>query len=82
MPRYRIEYDRSGCIGAAICVAADPAHFVLSNEDGKADLVGAQKENDKWVLEWDDINDMKAAADGCPVQVIKILDKETGKQLV
>jgi len=38
MPRYRVEYDRSACIGAASCAVADPVHFVISHKDTKADL--------------------------------------------
>ena len=38
MVTLRIEYDKTGCIGAAACVAVDPLRYKLDST-GKADLL-------------------------------------------
>lgn len=88
-PRYRIEYDREGCIGAGSCAAVDATHFLISDKDGKADLVKSEKTTDVkeekknlFIFETDDITDLKAAAEACPVNVIRIIDKKTGDRVV
>ena len=81
--KYKVVYDREGCIGAAACAAADPKNWIM-NDDGKADLVGGKKEGDNWIkiyemdeADWDAV---KEGAEACPVAVIKIYD-EKGNQL-
>ena len=82
MARYRIIYDRDGCIGAAACAALDPERFEM-NEDGKADLLkGNEKKDGDWILEVDELGDALEAAEACPVNVIKIIDLETGEELI
>lgn len=84
--RYIVEYDRDACIGAGVCAAVDPTYWVLSSEDGKADLKGAVLQKDKWILdvELDDatFQKMMDAATGCPVNVIHVTEKDTNKKLV
>ncbi|MFH1200369.1 MAG: ferredoxin [Candidatus Micrarchaeota archaeon] len=84
--KYIVKYDREGCIGAAACVAADPKDWVLSNEDAKADLASSAKDEatGMFVREIDgaDFAANKLAAQGCPVKVIKIYDKDSGAQVV
>ncbi len=82
MGRYRVEYDKMGCIGAAVCEAQDPANWKIG-PDGKAILVdGAEKEHEIFVKETDDLTEaMKEAAKGCPALVIKVIDTHTGEQL-
>ena len=79
--KYRIEYDREGCIGAAACVAVDPERYVL-NDDGKADLIeGEQQEDGKWRY-WiteDQLERAKEAAEACPVAVIHVYDTDGNK---
>ena len=79
---YRIWYDRPGCIGAAACVAIAPKVWVM-NKDGKADLIGGKQISEsEWELEIDDDLQINIdAAQGCPVNVIKIFDKETGEKI-
>jgi ferredoxin len=71
--KYKIEYDREGCIGAAACCAVSPDNWVM-NEDGKADLL--QKE-----IGEDRLEETKESAEVCPVRVILVKEKATGKQL-
>lgn len=82
---YRIEYDRSNCIGAGICAALNPENFNM-NDDTKADLSGAtlNEKTGMWEKEITEAEyeKMMAAAGGCPVLVIHVIDKETGERLV
>ena len=77
MPKIKIIYDRDNCIGAATCAALAPQYFTIAS-DQKADLAGSKKnkENGKYELEIelseDEIAILRAAANSCPVQVIKL----------
>jgi ferredoxin len=71
--RFEIIYDRDGCIGAASCASISDNWEIA--EDGKANF--KVKEFGEDMLE----TEMKAAK-SCPVHVIHIRDKQTGKQLI
>ena len=71
--KYIIEYEREGCIGAAACCAVSPENWVM-NQDGKADLMHTEIGDDR-------LQENIEAAEVCPVRVIKIKEKKTGKQL-
>jgi ferredoxin len=72
--KYKIEYDREGCIGAGSCVAACPENWEMA-ADNKANF--KQKE----ITEKELKANMDAAA-VCPVNVIHIIDKKTGTKLI
>ena len=85
MAKYLVQYERKGCIGAAVCAAVNADDWVM-NSDGKADLIGGafneatqmfEREIDENQLEV-----MKAAAEGCPAIVIHITNKETGEKII
>ena len=82
--KYKIIYYRNSCIGAATCVIADK-FFEMNPEDGKADLLnGKETEHEIFELEIDE-SFLKEALDGagvCPVNVIHVIDLETGKQII
>ncbi len=87
MQTYRIEYERKGCIGAAVCELVDPDHFSLA-ADGLADLIGGTLVNEEkgmYVLEVeadkDQLDKICMAAQGCPANVIRVYEKETGEQV-
>ncbi len=84
--KYLVEYDRGGCISAAVCVAMNPKYWELDLEDGKANLKGSSlnKETGMWELtiSEDDFPDMKNAAEGCPVIIIHIKNLETGEKII
>ena len=86
MTKYRIEYDKKGCIGAAACVAAAPNFWDILNGDTKAVLKGSRQEGDDiWILEIENPDDFEAnlaAAQVCPVNVIHITNLDTGEKLV
>jgi ferredoxin len=81
--KYLIRYERNSCIGAGVCVVLDDKSFEM-NTDGKADLKPAAKKGDVYEKEIDEseLDDMMKAAEGCPVRVIHIIDKQTGKQVI
>ena len=74
--RFEILYDREGCIGAASCVAVDPINWKLNDADGKADYVK------KTIDSQEELKRAIEAAESCPVVVIHIMDKKTGKNII
>ena len=83
MAKFIIQYDRNACIGAGVCAAVAPDHWVM-NQDGKADLVDAKQVGDgQFELEIDDkdLEVNKQAAEGCPAIVIHIVNKDTGEKI-
>ncbi|HIH05353.1 TPA: ferredoxin [Candidatus Woesearchaeota archaeon] len=82
--KYQIQHDRPNCIGCAACAAIAPDFWTM-HEDGKSDIVGSKKREDGW--EELDIGEKdyqlnREAADSCPVNVIHIVDKETGDRII
>jgi len=86
MGKYKVEYDRPNCIGAGACTTASPKFWKMNyDKDGKADLIGGKQREDGWEeLEIDekDFEEMKAAAELCPVNVIRMKKKETGERII
>lgn len=78
MAKYRVEYDKAGCIGAGMCEVAYSERWTV--KEGKAELKGA-KGNDLRTLEIqeDELEKMKKAAEACPVNVIHIYDEKGEK---
>ena len=85
MGRYKVEYDREGCIGVAACAAVDPDNWEIV-EDGKADLKGGKDNPETKMseieIDEDQLEIFKEAAESCPVNVIHIIDKQTGKRII
>ena len=83
--RYRVEYDREGCIGAAACYAVYKERWVVV-DDGNADLIGADRDAQNikhtLIIGEDELAKMKESAESCPVSVIHIIDEETGERLI
>jgi len=69
--KYTMTIDRSLCIGAATCVALAPRAYTLDTEAKAVFLDTGEEETDESLL---------AAAKGCPVAAISIID-DTGKQI-
>ena len=81
----KMVYDRDGCIGAAACAAINPEDFVM-NDDGKADLVQAKKEGNRFIKvlsvpNQDLLDKIIDSAKGCPVDVIEVWDIKENKKL-
>ena len=87
MAKFRIEYNRDTCIGAAPCTAAAPEYFTVDQGgDGKADLVASTNPTINGpiqILDIEEENLQKAldAAQVCPVKAIKVTNLETGEVL-
>lgn len=83
--KYKVVYTRKECIGAAACTAVAPKFWEIV-ADGKADLLGSvsKENNDVQELEIDeeDLEVMKSAAEACPVTIIHITEKKTGKKVI
>ena len=82
MPKYKIVYDRSNCIGVSSCALLAEEFWKMA-ADTKADLVGAKQTKEGiWEreIEEKDLHKNKEAARNCPVGVIKIFAKD-GKQI-
>ncbi|MEK7157948.1 MAG: ferredoxin [Patescibacteria group bacterium] len=73
MATYKIVYDREGCIGAASCTAVSE-NWELS-DDGKATF-------HKEMITEEELAKEREAAESCPVQVIHIINTETGEQII
>ncbi|MEM3126855.1 MAG: ferredoxin [Candidatus Woesearchaeota archaeon] len=85
--KYKIEYERESCIGAGACTVVSPYLFQMDNEN-KATMIkeGAKKTPKKeeiiLELDQDELEELKQAAEACPVNVIHITDLETGERLI
>ena len=82
--KYQILHDRPNCIGCAACAAVAPDFWTM-HEDGKSDIVGSIKREDEYEeldIEEKDFSVNKEAADACPVNVIHIINKETGEKII
>ena len=86
MPRYKIVFDRDACIGAFACEGVAPK-FWIPAKDGKVDLKNAKKnpQTGKYelIVETEkDFNENLTAAEVCPVTVIKIINLDTGEEII
>ena len=85
MKQYKIIYDRENCIGVAACVAVNPEAWDM-DEFNKAKLLDGNfnEESGKFerIIGEKDLKVNIEAAQVCPVNIIHIIDLETGKELV
>jgi len=74
--KYKIQHDIDGCIGCGACAA-------ISNNWKMVDIKGEEKAKEV-KIEFDDseLENNKEAAESCPVEVIHIIEKNTGKKIV
>jgi ferredoxin len=81
---YVIRHDRNNCIGCGACVSINPNGWEME-EDGKSMCIGARKGKDGMFekdIEEKEFELNKQAADACPVNVIHIVNKKTGQQII
>ena len=83
---YKIEFERTGCIGAAICCAASRKFWVFNDNEQKVDLTNCNHNNEKDIqtsdIEEKDFAENYDAAISCPVNVIHIIDLRNGKKII
>ncbi len=69
----KVIQEKSKCIGCGACTAVCPDWQM--GKDGKAEPKGAKQIGELVILEVKDIRCHQKAADTCPVQCIKIIEK-------
>lgn len=76
MKKFRISHFRKDCIGCGSCKLIAPHTWDMNEEDGMADLKGAEPKNDVQVsdVDIDLLEENKEAAAHCPVSIIRIQD--------
>ncbi len=71
MAKLKITVNKAKCISSGDCVETAPAVFQLDN-DGKSEVINPTGAPDGTIL---------AAARGCPVKAITVINEESGEQL-
>lgn len=71
MAKYKIEINRDECIGDQLCCGEAPETFEMDDED--IAVVTNPEGNDP--------ENIRCAAENCPVDCIKLIDTETGEQV-
>lgn len=83
--KWLVQYDRKGCIGAGTCEAMNPERWKVL-DTMKAELKGSSLNGENQMLELtisdSELEKMRAAAEGCPKNVIHIINKETGEKVI
>lgn len=69
--KFEIQIDREECIGDGACVNEAPETFELDDES-KATLLENSSDDEESIIE---------AAKSCPLDIIVVKDKQTGKQI-
>ena len=89
MSKYKIVYERSGCIGVASCAAVNGEFWVMDQSgDEKADIakgknpITTKEGHQELIIEEKDLAKNIEAAENCPVNVIHIYNMETGEKLI
>ena len=83
LKKFLVTYDLKGCIGAGACEAVDPKHWKVM-ENKKAELKGSKQNGELFELEINELEvvKMKEAAEGCPKNVIHIIDRSNGEKII
>jgi len=87
MSKFRVEIDKNACQGFGACVELCPQFFQLSDADGKSSMEEAKevmKENEvvAEILELDELECVREAAEACPFNAMHIVNLETSEKLI
>jgi len=74
MAKYKIEHDRENCIGCGACASVCPANWSMAKDN--------KSKPKKTDIDDKDLKCNMDAANGCPVNVIHIIETATKKKLV
>jgi ferredoxin len=67
----KVIHERKKCIGCGLCASVCPKFWEMG-DDGKSNLLNGQKNGENYELEVSEAGCNQEAADGCPVQCIKV----------
>lgn len=81
MAKFRVSIDHNVCQGFGACVELC-SKFILSDDDNKSHVEGAKKTENGEVVELDELECHKQAAEACPFNAIHIINLETGEKLI
>lgn len=84
MAKYELQHERPNCIGCSACASVAP-DFWKMNDDGKSDVIGGEAVAEgatKKEIDEKDLPVNKTAAESCPVNVIHLINKETGQKII
>ncbi|MGM5485076.1 MAG: ferredoxin [Nanobdellota archaeon] len=84
MAKYKISFDRNGCIGCGACASINEEFWEMSS-DGKSNLIKSKNKEDgsqEKEIEEKDLAPNKEAAESCPVNVIHIKDLESDEKII
>lgn len=73
-----VSLQRDKCIGCNFCAEVAPVYFAISKKDGKSNLIKSVNKKGFYTTKLNahqDLNNIKQAAKGCPVKIIKINNK-------
>ena len=72
--KFIISQQRKNCIGCGSCAVYSPECWKISDQDGKADLVGGVQKGMVIVAEVgiEHLEENRKAAEACPMQIIKL----------
>ncbi|HEY3259801.1 MAG TPA: ferredoxin [Pseudonocardiaceae bacterium] len=70
--QYRIEVDQSVCQGSGLCAGIAPGHFKIGDDYKSRPLLQ--------IVDADD--DVRDAAECCPLEAISLTDPKTGQTLL
>lgn len=84
MSKRQIQHNRPGCIACGACAAIAPEFWEMDEKDGMSNLKNCEKVGDQEhrLITDDEFEANMEAAECCPVNVIHIIDKETGEELI
>ncbi|MEM3374116.1 MAG: ferredoxin [Candidatus Woesearchaeota archaeon] len=81
---YTLQHDRVNCIGCGACATIAPKFWEM-NDDGKSDIIGGKSKENGWQerkINQEDFDINLEAAESCPVEVIHLIDDESGKKII
>ena len=72
MARFRISVDQRKCVASTQCTHFAPGTFRMDDETGKATVINPNGDTE---------DNIREAAEGCPVSAITVEDADTGEHL-
>lgn len=83
MATFKVIEEIDTCIGCGACSVIAPEKWEM-DESGKAKLLNSEKKGDNYekVIDESDMDEYREAVEACPVEALRIENKETGEKIV